>query len=100
MAAPESSGYLDLDFFKFGMKKLGGEKLGFVAQICHKGRVVRISQRFFVKVAKNNFRPTRFFRKWKLFFSKTPGKPKKTHQKKHGPIDETKTNTSKETWTN
>lgn len=33
MAAPESSGYLDLDFFKFGMKKLGGEKLGFLAQI-------------------------------------------------------------------
>ena len=47
MAAPESSGYLDLDFFKFGMKKLGGEKLGFVAQICHKGRLVKISQRFF-----------------------------------------------------
>ena len=28
MAAPESSGYLDLDFFKFGMKKLGYELEG------------------------------------------------------------------------
>ena len=59
MAAPESSGYLDLDFFKFGMKKLGGQRWGFGAQISrsggkffHKGLVVA------AEFSTHNFRRT------------------------------------------